>query len=178
SSSLDATSNAVQAPATQHGAIQAAAVVSADGTSIGLGGSVSALAQVLPSLAAQGTAGVRFVDVPAAQATLASVMVGGGATWLALSTSGSRPFEIDASCDVFATDLLAYRAGQSRSRWMPGASLALETVWFAWSRNVGAVLLTGVEGAFGTTAVAVGDHTVATILPFRAVVALGVRARF
>jgi hypothetical protein len=139
---------------------------------------LSAGYSILPSLAAQLDAGVRFGDIATAQATFSSVHLGGGATWRAFSASGPRPFELDLRVDFFATELLVSRAGESRSTWLPEAGLALEAAWFPLAPNIGAVLAAGVEAAFGTTQVAVANDTVATMPPFRAVGSFGLRVRF
>jgi hypothetical protein len=168
------------APFTAYRAVEAVGIGSAGGASDSntFGGEVSGQASVLPWLALQLGAGVRFGDIAAAQATLWSVQVGGGATWRALTPSGPRPFELDLRVDSFATEILVHRAGESHSRWLPDARLSLEACWFFVTRNVGLVAAAGLDASFGTTAVAVGGDTVATIPPFRAIGALGVRTRF
>jgi hypothetical protein len=170
----------VVAPVTAPRAVEASAVASAGGGSASnsLGASVTASASALAWLAVQLDAGVRFGSITAAQATFTFLQFGAGATWRTVSTSGPQPFELDLRGDVFASDLLVYRAGATRSRWLPDASLSLEAVWFVVARSVGVVAAIGVDASFGTTSVAVGNDTVATIPPFRAIGALGVRTRF
>jgi hypothetical protein len=80
--------------------------------------------------------------------------------------------------DVFANALFVYRAGASRSRWLPEASLSVEAVWFVITRNIGLVAAAGIDASFGTTTVAVGNDSVARISPLHALGALGVRTGF
>jgi hypothetical protein len=157
---------------------RAAEVVALGGTPpIGFGAAGNAFGSITGSLAIQLGAGVRFGEIPAAEATFLSLQLGGGATWKALRAAPWRPIEVDLRADVFGTDLVVHRAGVSQSRWVPEARAMLEGCWFV-APNAGLVLAAGLEATLGTTGVVVGNDIVATIHPFRAVGALGGRVGF
>jgi hypothetical protein len=168
------------APVVAYRAVQATAVATtgAGSGSNGLGAMVDFAAQLRPWLAIQLDAGLRFGSIPEAQATTSWLQVGGGATWRAIPSSDAKPFELDFRADMLATQVIAVRAGESRSRWVPDASVTLNLAWFVITANVGFVFVAGVDASFGTTTVAVGTEGVATIPPFRAIGAVGIRARF
>jgi hypothetical protein len=136
---------------------------------------------VLPSLGGQISAAARFGSIPVSATTASltfwSVQLGGGATWRAARSSGG-PLELELRADLFATDLVVYRGNASQSRWVPEARLEVEGVWFFVTPDVGMVLGVGAEATLGTTTVAVGSDIVTTILPFRAIGTVGVRAGF
>lgn len=142
------------------------------------GGGIAGLALFLPRLAAVATANVRFGRIAAANASVSSVQLGGGALWRMLVFPTRRPFEVDLRADGLAMLLVATRRGETQSSWLPAVRAAVEGVWFPLSPSVGFLTLVGAEVAFGSASVVVGDHTVATVPPFRAVGEVGLRARF
>jgi hypothetical protein len=168
-----------QPTATPRWGIEAAAsgTVGAE-ASDSLGGVMSAYTAVLPWLALQVDGGMRFGSVPAAQSSYRSLQLGGGAMWRTLSPTGGRPIELDLRVDLFANEVAVFHGTQSQSRWLPGGSASFEGVWFIGGQNIGVLLAIGVDASFGTTALAVGSDTVATIPPLRALGALGARVRF
>jgi hypothetical protein len=174
------TSTPAAAPPTRYTTIEANAVASAgDGqSSNSLGASASVGATVVPWLTVLIDGSIRFGSISSAQATFTSVQLGGGASWRTISTSGPRPFELDVRGDLLAHDIIVYRSGASRSRWLPDASLSLDAVWFVIGQGVGVVASAGIDASFGTTSVAIGNDTVATLPPLRAIGAVGIRARF
>jgi hypothetical protein len=145
----------------------------------GIGPSASIFGWISPSFEAQLDGGARVGQLTSARGTLgySSVQLGAGATWIGLQPSKGRPFAVDLRIDALATDLVVSREGVTQSRWVPDARLEVEGTWF-FLPNMGAVLVTGVEATVGTTDVAVGTDIVATVHPFRAIGALGVRVRF
>jgi hypothetical protein len=167
-------------PPTRYHVLEAAMVVAGGlgSDSDSLGPSLRASAPVLPWLAVRLDAGLRFGSISAAGATFTSLQLGGGATWPTFFTSGPRPFELDVCADFFANELLVYRAGASRSRWLPEASVSVEAVWYVITRNIGVSAATGLDASFGTTTVAVGNDSVARISPVHALGVLGLRMGF
>jgi hypothetical protein len=145
----------------------------------GIGPSASVFGRISASFAGQVEGGARLGQLTSGQGTLGyfSVHLGAGVTWIALQPSAGRPFEIDLRVDALATDLVVSREGASQSRWVPDARLLVEGTWL-FLANMGVVMATGVEATVGTTDIAVGTDIVATVRPFRAIGALGVRVRF
>jgi hypothetical protein len=133
---------------------------------------------LLSALAVEAGAGALLGRISPAQATFLSAGFGGGISWRVFATSGPRPFELGTRVALLGTELVVSHGAESRSRWFPEAGLSLEATWFGIGPNLGVVLAVGVDASLGTTAVAVGNDNLATVPPFRASGALGIRARF
>ncbi len=139
------------------------------------GGEGAGAVEVLGPLALVATAGGRAGEIAAASSTFVAVEVGGGAAWRVLD----RPlFQLDARGELLALDLVVRRAGSTESAWLPEGRLLLEAGWFPGRSPIGLATMAGAEASFGSAFLVVGNHPVATVLPFRALVGLGARARF
>jgi hypothetical protein len=146
----------------------------------GFGATASAFGRISKSVWGQLSAGARLGQIPSTQGTFlfSAVQLGGGVTWTAARWAGTRPFEVDLRGDLFGTDLIVSRGNTTQSRWVPEARAQVEGCWLFLAPSVGFLAAAGVEATIGTTDVAVGNHIVATIHPFRAIGAVGLRVRF
>lgn len=123
----------------------------------------------------------RSGNIPEAQASTRTALMGGGLS-LALLPESS-PFEAGARLDAFASyfdvshlsedDIEADR----RSRWQLGADLVAEGGW-RFTRAAGLFLGAGVEAMLGKTEIYTHHNRAAVVPPFRVTAELGFRTRF
>lgn len=123
----------------------------------------------------------RTGNIPAAQASTRTALLGGGVA-LALLPESS-PFALGARADVFASYFDASHLSEDdvepdlRSRWQAGGDLLAEGA-FRLTRTAGLSLAAGIEGVLGKTEVYTHHERVAVVPPFRAVAELGFRTHF
>lgn len=152
-----------------------------DGTASGLGASVGFRLRLSgPSWARLFMAG-RSGNVPEAQASTRTALMGGGLAFALLPDAAS--FELGTRFDFFATYFDASHLSEDdvsadrRSRWQAGADLVAEGGWRV-TRDAGAFLGIGVEGVLGRTEIYTHHQRVAVVSPFRAIAEVGFRTRF
>jgi hypothetical protein len=152
-----------------------------NGTASGLGASAGfRFALTGPVWARLFVAG-RSGDIPEAQASTRTALMGGGLA-LALLPQSSR-FELGARFDAFASYFDVTHLSEDdvapdrRSRWQVGADLLAEG-GFRFTPAIGALVGIGVEGIFGETAIYTHHARVAVVPPLRATAELGFRTRF
>jgi hypothetical protein len=123
----------------------------------------------------------RSGNIPEAQASTRTAMMGGG---LALAfLPASSPFDLGMRLDGFASYFDASHLSEDdtspdrRSRWQAGGDLVAEG-GFRVTRGAGVFLGLGLEAVLGETAIYTHHNQVAVIPPFRATTELGFRTRF
>lgn len=125
--------------------------------------------------------GGRAGNVPAAQASTRTVLLGGGLVVGLLPQTS--PFELGLRADAFASYFDASHLSEDdlepdlRSRWQAGADLVAEG-GFRFTPNAGVFLGAGLEAMLGKTEIYTHRSRVAVIPPFRAIAELGFRTRF
>ena len=123
----------------------------------------------------------RSGNIPEAQASTRTALMGGGVAFAILPDSAS--FELGARVDFFASYFDVSHLSEDdvapdrRSRWLAGADIVAEGGWRI-TRDAGAFLGAGVEGTVGKTEVYTHHQRVAVVPPFRATAELGFRTRF
>jgi hypothetical protein len=123
----------------------------------------------------------RSGNIPEAQASTRTALMGGGVAFAILPDSSS--FELGARVDLFASYFDVSHLSEDdiapdrRSRWLAGADIVAEGGWRI-TRDAGAFLGAGVEGTVGKTEVYTHHQRVAVVPPFRGTAELGFRTRF
>lgn len=123
----------------------------------------------------------RSGNMPEAQASTRTALLGGGAALALLPDSSS--YELGARLDVFASYFDVTHLSEDdiapdrRSRWQAGGDLVAEGGWRI-TPSAGAFLGVGVEAMLGETEVYTHHRRVAVVPPFRATAELGFRTRF
>jgi hypothetical protein len=152
-----------------------------EGTASGLGASAGfRLGLTGPVWARLFIAG-RSGNVPAAQASTRTALMGGGVAFAFLPDSAA--FELGTRLDVFASYFDVSHLSEDdiapdrRSRWQGGGDLVAEGGWRI-TRNAGAFLGAGIEAPLGKTDIYTHHQRVAVVPPFRATAELGFRTRF
>jgi len=152
-----------------------------EGTASGLGASAGfRLALTGPVWARLFIAG-RSGNVPEAQASTRTALMGGGVSCAFLPDSAS--FELGARLDFFASYFDVSHLSEDditpdrRSRWQAGADIVAEGGW-RFTRDAGAFLGAGIEATLGKTEIYTHHQRVAVVPPFRATAELGFRTRF
>lgn len=123
----------------------------------------------------------RSGNIPEAQASTRTALMGGGLAVALLPESSS--YELGARLDAFAGYFDASHLSEDdiepdrRSRWQLGGDLVAEGGWRI-TPVAGVFLGVGVEAMLGETAVYTHHNRVAVVPPFRATAELGFRTRF
>lgn len=123
----------------------------------------------------------RSGNIPEAQASTRTALMGGGVAVALLPES--TPYELGARLDAFAAYFDASHLSEDdvepdrRSRWQAGADLVAEGGW-RLTAGAGLFLGVGVEGVLGETAIYTHHNRVALVPPFRATAEIGFRTRF
>ncbi len=123
----------------------------------------------------------RSGDIPEAQASSRTALMGGGLALAVLPESSA--FELGARFDAFASYFDVTHLSEDdvvpdrRSRWQAGADLLAEG-GYRFTPAVGAFLGLGLEGILGETAIYTHHTRVAVVPPLRATAELGFRTRF
>jgi hypothetical protein len=160
-----------------------AAVMSSgvEGTASGLGASAAFRLGLMGPVWARVFITGRTGNIPEAQASTRTALMGGGAAFAFLPDSS--PFELGTRLDFFASyfDMAHLSEDDAvpdhRSRWQAGADVVVEGGW-RFTRDAGAFLGAGVEGTIGKTEIYTHHQRVAVVPPFRATAELGFRTRF
>lgn len=160
-----------------------AAVVSSgvEGTASGLGASAGFRLGLSGPLWGRLFITGRSGNVPEAQASTRTALMGGGFALAFLPDSAS--FEFGTRLDFFASYFDVSHLSEDdiapdrRSRWQAGADLVLEGGWHV-TREAGAFLGAGIEATLGKTEIYTHHQRVAVVPPFRATAELGFRTRF
>jgi hypothetical protein len=164
------------------GIIEASAIGAAGTTGYagGVGATLGGRWLFAPRFGLRLAGGARVGDVSPAEATSLLVY---GALGLAAMPVHTRQFDLGLRLDALGLRQSVTRpistagGAATQARYLPGADLALEAVWF-FAEGVGLALATGAEAAFGSTDIVVRGQTVATVPPLRIVGEAGIRARF
>jgi len=152
-----------------------------EGTASGLGASAGFRMGLTGPLWARLFIAGRSGNVPAAQASTRTALMGGGVAFAFLPDSAS--FELGTRIDFFASyfDMSHLSeddiAPDRRSRWQAGGDFVAEGGWRI-TRNAGAFLGAGIEATLGKTDIYTHQQRVAVVPPFRATAELGFRTRF
>lgn len=152
-----------------------------EGTASGLGASAGFRLGLTGPLWARVVIAGRSGNVPEAQASTRTALMGAGIALAFLPDSAS--FELGTRLDVFASYFDVSHLSEDdlspdrRSRWLAGADLVAEG-GFRVTRDVGAFLGAGVEATVGRTEIYTHHQRVAVVPPFRATAELGFRTRF
>lgn len=175
------------APATPHVVgqdgleIQASAIGALADAATSLGGDARARWWLRGArLGVHAVAGARFGRVREADTSSMTAFGGVGPSVRFLTLSR---FELSARADVMLMRHAMTRAATattaelSHDRWLGALDLALEASW-SFSEQLGVMVASGAEVAFGTTTVSVGGSRVADIPPIRAIAEIGGRIRF
>lgn len=123
----------------------------------------------------------RSGNLPAAQASTRTALMGGGLALALLPESSS--FEVGARLDAFASYFDMSHLSEDdieedrRSRWQAGADLVAEGGW-RFTQGAGLFLGAGVEAMLGKTEIYTHHNRVAVVPPFRLTAELGFRTRF
>ncbi|HEX2873429.1 MAG TPA: hypothetical protein VHP33_19355 [Polyangiaceae bacterium] len=123
----------------------------------------------------------RTGNIPAAQASTRTALLGGGVALALLPQSSS--FDLGVRADAFASYFDASHLSEDdiepdlRSRWQVGGDLLAEGA-FRITRAAGISVAAGLEGVVGKTEVYTHHKRVAVVPPFRAVAELGFRTHF
>jgi len=160
-----------------------AAVMSSgvEGTASGLGASAGFRMGLTGPLWARLFIVGRSGNVPEAQASTRTALMGGGVACAFLPDTAS--FELGTRLDFFASYFDVSHLSEDdiapdrRSRWQAGADIVLEGGWRV-TRDVGAFLGAGAEGTLGKTEIYTHHQRVAVVPPLRATAELGFRTRF
>jgi len=138
------------------------------------GGQATARVQPGRAFALEVLGSARFGSVSSADANARTLAVGAG---FAVPMVRREPWELGVSADVLALGQSLERGDATEARWLAGAQVNVEGVWF-FSRRVGVVVAVGEEVAFGATRVFIGPDRVATLSLFQTLVKVGLRVRF
>ncbi len=162
--------------------IQAAAIGALADAATSLGGDARARWWLRGSrLGVHAVVGARFGRVREADASSMTAFGGAGPSFRFFTLA--RGFELAAHIDVMLMRHAMTRAATattaelSHDRWLGALDLALEASW-SFSEQLGVMVASGAEVAFGTTTVSVGGSRVADIPPIRAIAEIGGRIRF
>ncbi len=173
----------VAAPGHPNRSIEFAGVASLgiDGPAGALGASAGLRLRATGPLWVRGFIGGRAGNVPAAQATTRTALVGSG---LALDfLPESSRLELGARLDAFVSYFDATHLSEDdvapdrRSRWLPGAALLTE-LGARITDGTSLVAGVGIEGMLGKTDIYTHGHRVAVIPPFRVLAEVGFRSHF
>lgn len=173
-------------PAPEHRArrvAEFAAIVSSGlgGTAAGLGASAGFRLGLAGPVWGRLLLAGRSGNIPQAQASTRTALLGGGLALALLPESSS--YELGARLDAFASYFEASHLSEDdaipaqRSRWQLGGDLVAEGGW-RLSPVAGLFVGVGVEAMLGATAVYTHHNRVALVPPFRATAELGFRTRF
>lgn len=152
-----------------------------DGPASGLGASAGFRLGLTGPLWARLFVAGRSGNIPAAQASTRTALMGGGLALALLPETAS--FELGARLDAFASYFDASHLSEDdieadrRSRWQAGADLVAEGGW-RFTRSAGVFSGVGVEAILGKTEIYTHHNRVAVVPPFRAIAELGFRTRF
>ncbi|HYQ44443.1 MAG TPA: hypothetical protein VER11_20815 [Polyangiaceae bacterium] len=152
-----------------------------EGTAAGLGASAGFRLRLTGPIWTRLFIAGRTGNVPEAQASTRTALMGGGLAFAFLPDTAS--FELGTRLDLFACYFDASHlseddvAADRRSRWQAGADVVAEGGWHV-TRDAGAFLGLGVEGVLGKTEIYTHHQRVAVVSPFRATAELGFRTRF
>jgi len=152
-----------------------------EGTASGLGASAGFRLGLTGPLWARLFIAGRSGNIPEAQASTRTALMGGGVAFAFLPDSAS--FELGARLDLFASYFDASHLSEDdvapdrQSRWLGGADIVAEGGWRV-TRNAGVFLGAGLEGTLGRTEIYTHHQRVAVVPPFRATAELGFRTRF
>lgn len=152
-----------------------------EGTASGLGASAGFRHALTGPVWARLFIAGRSGNIPEAQASTRTALMGGGAAFAFLPDSSS--FELGTRLDLFASYFDVSHlseddiAPDSRSRWLAGADLVAEG-GFRVTRDAGVFLGAGFEATLGKTEIYTHHQRVAVVPPLRATAELGFRTRF
>jgi hypothetical protein len=152
-----------------------------NGTAAGLGASAGLRLAFNGPLRARLFVAGRTGNIPQAQATTRTALLGGGLA-LALLPDAS-PLELGARVDAFASYFDASHLSEDdiepdrRSRWQVGADVVAEG-GFRVAGGAGVLVGLGLEGMLGKTEIYTHGNRVAVVPHFRAIAELGFRTRF
>lgn len=151
-----------------------------DGTAGGLGAAAALRVAWTGPLWARAMVGGRAGNIPLAQATTRTVLLGAG---VALRAQPWRSVELGARLDAFATYFEATHLSEddvvpaTRRRWLPAADLVVEA-GMRFAGSAGLFAGGGCEVGLGRTDVYTHGIRVATVPPLRAVGEIGIRVGF
>jgi len=123
----------------------------------------------------------RTGNLPTAQATTRTALIGGGVS-LSWSPRASA-FEVGARFDAFVSYFDATHLSEDdvepdrRSRWLPGGALVAEAAG-RFTSSTAATLGLGLEGMLGKTDIYTHDLRVAVVPPLRVIAEVGFRSHF
>lgn len=152
-----------------------------DGPASGLGASAGFRLSLAGPLWARLFVAGRSGNIPEAQASTRTVLLGGGLT-VALLPEAS-PFELGVRLDALGSYFDVSHLSEDdietdrRSRWQLGADLVAEGGW-RFTHNAGVFLGAGMEAMLGKTEIYTHRSRVAVVPPFRVTAELGFRTRF
>jgi len=152
-----------------------------EGTASGLGASAGFRLALTGPVWARLFIAARSGNVPEAQASTRTALMGGGVSFAFLPDSAS--LELGTRLDFFASYFDVSHLSEDdiapdrRSRWQAGADIVAEGGWRV-TRDAGAFLGAGVEATLGKTEIYTHHQRVAVVPPFRATAELGFRTRF
>ena len=160
-----------------------AAVMSSgvEGTASGLGASAGFRLGLAGPLWARLFITGRSGNIPGAQASTRTALMGGGVALAFLPDSAA--FEFGTRLDFFGSYFDVSHLSEDdtvpdrRSRWQAGADLVVEGGWHV-TRDAGPFLGAGIEGTLGKTEIYTHHQRVAVVPSLRATAELGFRTRF
>jgi hypothetical protein len=179
----DTSDNSVKRSAPSTTSVEFAGIASSgiEGNASGLGATAGLRLAWLGPLWGRLFASGRSGNIPQAQASTRTLLLGAG---LALSAlPDPQRFELGLRLDAFASYFDASHLSEDdtapdlRSRWLPGADLLAEA-GVHLGGGTGLFLGGGVEAVLGKTEVSTHGTRVAVVPPFRAVGEFGFRTRF
>ncbi len=152
-----------------------------NGTAAGLGASAALRLVWTGPLWARAFVAGRTGNIPEAQASTRTALLGGGLA-LALLPESQR-FELGARIDALASYFEASHLSEDdispdlRSRWLAGGDLVAEG-GVRVAGGAGVLVAVGVEAMLGRTDIYTHGNRVAVVPPFRAIAEIGFRTRF
>jgi hypothetical protein len=149
----------------------------------GLGGGVAGEMRLAPGLSARVEAALRSAQVSEAQGTVFTGTFGPGLAWWSQDATLASRFAFGARADA----LLVYQSvthfsvvdasTETHARWLPGANAFVQASWL-FTEGGAIVLAVGAESVFGSTDVYVHGGVVTQLPVARALLEIGIRARF
>jgi hypothetical protein len=147
------------------------------------GGGAAARWFVLPRVSVRLGGGARTGSVPAADASLLTLLATAGVALHPWRATASHPLGMSVRVDyLLANQQMTHFSGDEPapvtiSRWLSGLDGLVEGQWF-FARDIGLIAGVGAEDVFGTTTVSMRGPLVASIPPLRGVGEIGLLISF